>query len=481
MAAPVDASSCPAQPAAAAFIRETVGDLGRPSRAVRPSRDLDHLPGERGVIAGVRNAIALLREGATHSARQRARFGAVFRTQLGPTPMVCVADPELVLRVTRNEDRVWSTALGWRVWFDGVNPLSATTDSPGQLDFEPHRDARKLLQPAFGAAAMAGYVELAAPVFEQAAERWSRRGQVDFKRVVRRVLARASSRIFMGIDDAAEAAVLERAVAQIWAAPTALVRSRLDPTWAGALSGYRRLRETFTARVAERRARGGGDLFSRMCAESRVAPWLDDDALVRLYIGVVIATFDTTSSALTSMAYLLAKHPGWQERLRDEARAAGQGRVTYESAKQLDATLRVWSEAMRLYPVGGFLPRLALRDTELGGHRIPAGALVHAQVDAVMRDPAWWTDPERFDPDRFAEGRAEDRLHKGAFLPFGAGAHACIGAHLAGVEAAAFWHAILTRCRFRLEPAYDARHAYQPMGMVTGRVRLAVSPAATPR
>ena len=358
---------------------------------------------------------------------------------------------------------------------DGVNPLSATTDSPGQLDFEPHRDARRLLQPAFGASAMARYVELAAPVFEQAVDRWVRRGQVDFKRVVRRVLGARFVAHLHGHRRRGRGGRARARGRPDWAAPTALVRSRLGPTWRGALAGYRTLRETFTARIAERRARGGEDLFSRMCAESRVAPWLDDDALVRLYIGVVIATFDTTSSALTSMAYLLARHPVWQERLRDEARAAGAARVTYEGAKRLEATMRVWNEAMRLYPVGGFLPRVALRDTELGGHRIPAGALVHAQVDAVMRDPAWWTDPLHFDPDRFAEGREEDRLHKGAFLPFGAGAHACIGAHLAGVEATAFWHAMLTRCASVWQPAYEGRHAYQPMGMVTGPVRLSVS------
>ena len=122
MAAHVDAPPVPPQPSAAPFIREAVGDLGRPSRAVRPSRDLDHLPGEGGVLAGVRNAVSMLREGAAHSARQRARFGPVFRAQLGPTPMVCVADPDLIIRVTRNEERVWSTALGWRVWSTGSTP-----------------------------------------------------------------------------------------------------------------------------------------------------------------------------------------------------------------------------------------------------------------------------------------------------------------------------------------------------------------------
>jgi cytochrome P450 len=83
-------------------------------------------------------------------------------------------------------------------------------------------------------------------------------------------------------------------------------------------------------------------------------------------------------------------------------------------------------------------------------------------------------DPQRFDPDRFSEARAEDKKHKGLFLPFGAGAHACIGLQLATAEAKGFWHAMLTRCRFRLERDYEGRHGFGPFGMVSGNVALVI-------
>ena len=120
------------------------------------------------------------------------------------------------------------------------------------------------------------------------------------------------------------------------------------------------------------------------------------------------------------------------------------------------------------------VPRYALRDVRLGEWEIPAGALVHAVVPTALRSRVWWTDPTRFDPDRFSEERAEDRKHKGLFLPFGSGAHACIGMHLATVEAKAFWHAMLTRCRFGLERDYQARHTYASLGVVSGDVKLVV-------
>jgi len=134
----------------------------------------------------------------------------------------------------------------------------------------------------------------------------------------------------------------------------------------------------------------------------------------------------------------------------------------------------VWKETLRLFPVAGDVPRTTLRDVQLGQWRIPAGAGVIPFIATVLQDGSWWTDPQTFDPDRFSEGRAEDKKHKGLFLPFGAGAHACIGLQLATTEVKGFWHAMLTRCRFRLERDYEGHHGFTPIGTVSGDVALVV-------
>lgn len=82
------------------------------------------------------------------------------------------------------------------------------------------------------------------------------------------------------------------------------------------------------------------------------------------------------------------------------------------------------------------------------------------------------TEPEKFDPERFSPERAEDKKHPGIFMPFGAGAHACIGMQLANMEMKQFWHRMLRTCRFRLAKDYDGRHSLAPFGIVTGGVRL---------
>jgi cytochrome P450 len=101
---------------------------------------------------------------------------------------------------------------------------------------------------------------------------------------------------------------------------------------------------------------------------------------------------------------------------------------------------------------------------------------VGVRFSIAFRDPNSFTDPDRFDPERFAPPRREDKKSKGAFMPFGAGHHACIGAQLSALEAKAFWHQFLRKARIRLTKPYRARHECRPLGMVSGDVSLIVEP-----
>jgi cytochrome P450 len=462
-------------PGAAPFLVDLAGDIARPRRAVSTAVDLAHLPGEAGILAKLRNTLGWMRHGNAHLLAQHRKFGPLYRTEFAGYTLVCVADPELVMTIAR-DDQTWSAALAWITFFGGIDPKvnAASVDSPLFLDFEPHRNARKLMQPAFTPAATAGYFDAATGIFERAIDRWGAQGRVSFKDEIRRLLVQVSTRIFLG-DDAA-AAAFERALIEYWEGPLALSKSPLlSAKWRRSIRGHRVLCDMLRARIAARRAAGGDDLFSRLCAKAVQSEVVfDDDGLVRLVIGVMSAAFATTSSGVASMAYLLAIHPEWQDRMREEAFAVSRGRVSFEDSKQLEVSARVWKETMRLYPIAPYCARRALRDVELGPWKIPAGTFVIALIAAVMQDGSLWDDPLRFDPERFSEARAEDKKHKGYFLPFGTGAHTCVGMHLANAEVKAFWHAMLTRCRFRLEHDYRGRHTYLPAGIVSGDVKLRI-------
>ena len=203
--------------------------------------------------------------------------------------------------------------------------------------------------------------------------------------------------------------------------------------------------------------------------------WIDDDTLVMCFLGVLVAAFDTTSHAVTSMGYALARRPDLQDRLYEESRQLPD-RIAADDLKKLELCDRVWRETLRRYPVSIMLPRRPLRDVEIGGYKIPVGAMVMAVVSAPHFDANLWTNPDAFDPDRFSSERAEDRRSRGNYFPFGTGVHACIGAQLATMEAKAFWHTVMRRARIRLAKPYTARHQVLPLGVVSGDVELIVEP-----
>jgi cytochrome P450 len=467
-------TEAPDQPTVAPFITNVVGDIARPRRALKSTLDLSHLPGEAGMVAMVRNTLGWMRNGNAHVLAQHRKFGPLYRTEFAGYTLVCVADPELVTTIAR-DDQTWSTALAWTTFFGGIDPNvnAGRVDSPLFLDFEPHRDSRKLVQPAFTPAATAGYFDAATEIFEGTVDGWIRDGKVSFKDAIRRLLVQVSTRIFLGTDSAAPE--FERALIDYWEGPLSLVKHPLvSAKWRRSVRGHSKLCDMLLARVAERRKSGGDDMFSRLCAKQDTGTigTFDDAGLVRLVIGIMAAAFATTSSGLTSMAYLLATNPDWQDRMREEAIAVSRDRISFEDSKQLEISARVWKETMRLYPIAPYCARRAMHDTQLGDWKIPAGTFVIALLAAVMQDESLWDHPQRFDPDRFSEARADDKKHKGYFLPFGTGAHTCTGMHLANAEVKAFWQVLLTRCRIRLERDYRAHHTYMPAGIISGDVRL---------
>jgi cytochrome P450 len=118
-----------------------------------------------------------------------------------------------------------------------------------------------------------------------------------------------------------------------------------------------------------------------------------------------------------------------------------------ESDVPLDASLlpNAVEESLRLEPAAAVIDRYATRDVELGGTAIRRGDLVRLSLAAANRDPAFFPDPDRFDP-----ARANARHH----VAFAHGPHVCVGMHLARLEAQTALARLLERLPgLRLDPA----------------------------
>jgi len=120
---------------------------------------------------------------------------------------------------------------------------------------------------------------------------------------------------------------------------------------------------------------------------------------------------------------------------------------------------QVFDEAMRLYPPAYSLARCAEEDTEIGDYSVPKGSEVVVWIYMTHHDARWFPEPERFMPERFEPEQVAKRP-KLSFLPFGAGARACIGKHFALIEAKLIIATLAQRFRFELMP--DQKVALEP-------------------
>ncbi|MGE5334024.1 MAG: cytochrome P450, partial [Nitrososphaerota archaeon] len=111
----------------------------------------------------------------------------------------------------------------------------------------------------------------------------------------------------------------------------------------------------------------------------------------------------------------------------------------------------VIEESMRLYPPAWALGRHGLQEDEIGGYVIPKGAYVLVMQYVTHRHPAFWEQPDAFDPERFSAERAAKRP-RFAYFPFGGGPRLCIGNQFALTEAQLILASILSRYQMRLEP-----------------------------
>jgi cytochrome P450 len=165
-----------------------------------------------------------------------------------------------------------------------------------------------------------------------------------------------------------------------------------------------------------------------------------------------LAGHETSASTLAWSLALLSAYPAARERLEEELDAVlGDRDPDAEDVAQLLWARAVVAEALRLYPPAWTIERNAVGDDDVAGVPVPAGSLVAISPYLVHRHPGFWPDPAGFDPRRFAPGGAGDATtrHRYAFIPFGGGRRACVGASFAELETVLVLATIARR--FRLE------------------------------
>ncbi|XP_046563385.1 cytochrome P450 monooxygenase 169-like [Haliotis rubra] len=148
----------------------------------------------------------------------------------------------------------------------------------------------------------------------------------------------------------------------------------------------------------------------------------------------MLSGHETTATSMTWCLLKLSQCAEIQKRLCDEVTAIlppkGQP-ITIEHLEKMPYLACVVKETLRLYPAAPMTFRTAVNDDVLNGYFIPAGTIINIQVGALHRNPAYWTDPEEFKPERFMD---DSKVHPYSWLPFVAGPRMCIGYKFALME-----------------------------------------------
>ncbi|MEA2819074.1 MAG: hypothetical protein QOJ86_1078, partial [Bradyrhizobium sp.] len=272
---------------------------------------------------------------------------------------------------------------------------------------------------------------------------------------------------FLGASIGPEVDEITRAFVDMVAAAVTPIRKPWPGTqMARGVKGRVRIVKYFSEQIPIRRAQGGEDLFSQLCRATH-----DDGALLSTQDIVdhmsflVMAAHDTLTSSLTSFVAALAANPQWQDRLRAEVTALGLGTdeaTTFDKLEAMPLSEMAFKEAMRMKPPVPSIPRRATRDFTFRGYAIPAGTLVSVNPLFTHHMPEVWPDPETFDPLRFTD-EAQRARHRFAWVPFGGGAHMCLGLHFAYMQAKCFARHFLQNLSVSLEPGYTPQWQMWPI------------------
>jgi cytochrome P450 len=433
-------------------------DMSRNTPAARP-------PGPKNARPWLGVLPLFRKDPANYLLKIAREYGDLAYMRLGPQHAFVVSSPDAIrdILVTHQGNFTKSRMLERAKVLLGDGLLTS--------EAEFHTRQRRLVQPAFHRDRLLRYAADMVTCAEHARESWVPDAELDVhteldmhKEMTRLTLAIVGRTLFSA-DVSSDADEIGRAMTQIFELFDTLLLPFSD--WIQKLpippvrrfeKARDRLDKIVYGLIAERRRSGrdAGDLLSMLLLaqdESDNAHMTDkqvrDEALTLL-----IAGHETTANALTWTWYLLSQNPEVEARMHAEIDGALGGKLPgFDDVPKLPYTSGVFAESLRLYPPAWAIGRRAREDYSIGGYTIPAKSILLMSPWVVHRDPQWWHEPERFNPDRWHPDEAAKRP-KFSYFPFGGGARVCIGERFAWAEGVLVLATIAQRWKMRLVPGH---------------------------
>ena len=415
--------------------------------------------------------------------RMARDYGDLPYFRLGPYPVYLINHPDFVreIFVTQQANFIKSRALQRARILLGEGLLT----SEGEF----HRRQRRLVQPAFHRERLAAYGSVMAEYGVRLRERWKSGSTLDVADEMMRLTLAIVGKTLFSADVETEASEIGQSLTtvlkmfRVLMLPFSEYLEKLPlPSMRRFEKAQARLDSIIYGLIHERRKSGQdtGDLLSMLLLaqdDETGGAGMTDQQVRDEALTLFLAGHETTANALTWTWYLLSQNPDCERLLHEELDRVLEGRPPgVADLPNLLYTEKVLAEAMRLYPPAWAIGRMSTGPFELGGIKIAARSICIASPYVTHRDPRWFPDPERFDPERWTQ-EARDARPKFSYYPFGGGARICIGERFAWMEGVLLIAALAQKWKLRLDPAQRV----EPLPLITLRTKYGMRMQLLPR
>ena len=330
---------------------------------------------------------------------------------------------------------------------------------------ERHKKQRALLQPMFTRERIVALGDVMVGEIKRRTDRWREGATLDMAPEMLELAISIAGKALFDVDFSSKAAGLRDALVTVLQATRfnnlAVASKQFEklslPIHRRFARAAEKLETEIRAIIAERQkgASEGPDLLSimvRLQKQSRkglTEQKIRDQILTFLMVG-----HETTATALMWTWYLLSENPEVATKLYSEVdHVLGDRLPSGQDCDRLPYTRMVFAESMRLYPPVWLLTRRAVRDVKINGFVIRSGSYVHLSPFVMHRDPRYFPEPERFDPERWTPEAVAARP-KFSYFPFGGGSLQCIGEGFGWMQGVLTIATLARRWQMRLVPGH---------------------------
>ena len=397
--------------------------------AFSKAKDLKHIPGRKRNYP-FHDFKSFIGNASKFFTEFKSTYGDVFKVRIGMDSQIVLGGTDTNKKILVKEAKNFESKEAWEAGLGDLFPNSLML-----MDGDEHKYHRSIMQDVFKKEPMRGYLSLMPGIIKNQLKSLSADGSYEMFPFYKNLTLSLATQVFFDLSPDQDLTKINRAITDIVAAAAALPINLPFTKYRQGINGRKYLKKYFASIIQDRRENPGEDLFSKFCvAKNEEGKSFTDEEIIDHLIFVLMASHDTTAITLTWISYFLAKYPDWQRQVREEIAGVNSDELSIADLREFTTLSDVLKETLRVHPPLTMVARKTAQAMEVEGLMIPKDTLVSCSFHLSHNDERVWTNPDKFDPERFSIQRKEHMKCPYAYAPFGAGPHHCIGYSFAEMQ-----------------------------------------------